>query len=1102
MHLLRNIPARGTIPSEQSPRRRDEFLFGEATISSDAAELLDAAVEALGYSASPSLLATVDSPAGIPQDAWSSFGEWLTQGYDAGVDRVFFVKGNPVVVFSKVETQSPELIRRTLDRIWCMARPSLLFLASEGELRVFNLTDRPALHFDQLDDDKRLLGTARSISQVLEKLQQFRRTEVESGKVFEDPRFDERYRADYSLVRDLATVRKRLLKSVPDTEVVNGLIGKAIFIRYLEDREIIDRKYYEEIAQANPKWLAILDAPYLQPPLSHNPKALLPKILTDRDFSFAVFDRLTKDFNGDVFRTTPAERSKVLGPHLDELSKLLLGEADGSTLFFRIYQFDVIPIELVSCIYEEFYKNDLEESDNDDKHGTHYTSTSLVEFLLSSTLRDCDISQKNAKIIDPACGSGIFLVAAFRRFVRERWASQGTRPASTDLIEILGERIAGIDISEPAIVIAAFSLYLALLHYQRPKAIIEQMNRGNTLPNLVMRGHPRDSRHLNILYVGDAFEVASRDQEKAAIRSGSFDIVLGNPPWGIKGTTAATKEWVTAANLSMSRGERSQAFVWLAVHLLKPGGRAGLLLAKSILLSHDKTNTAFREQWNASCRFLEIADFTHVRQIFFSGPDRTSQAIHPFISAVFQVGRTGRSRFLYLSAKRSPLTERLQAPVFSYNDVHRLEQDENCVDYRFWKAYWWGSHRDYQLIRRLDAENQLRDFVPSTKSVDRGYQVGRGYPLVDALHEYMVLRKEDLGRYGRLPKVVLGPPPKAIHARVGNVDLYDGPRLIISRSPRQDAGANGRLIVRFEKGKFCFTDDVLGVRLKDADERSYLVLLGILWSSFARYYLWFTTSMWGTRNDKIHKGELLNFPVRLPAAGSASELRILRIVKKLRDYPFDSPANLSDTSSFAVDRPAAMKRLEKALDECVFDLYELTQADRDLVTDLCKTGLPFFYQGWESPAARPIVPFDHVPKNDSAADINGKDVHQFPILDYVRVFAEQWNQALLPNDGELAYSVLQSPDADGTLVVAFLSQARKRSSALTVGRDADAWKAILRVIDKALLQPLAPGGMYVDGLVRVVSHSYILIIKRNERRLWTRSLARVDAEATWLKAMT
>jgi hypothetical protein len=64
-----------------------------------------------------------------------------------------------------------------------------------------------------------------------------------------------------------------------------------------------------------------------------------------------------------------------------------------------------------------------------------------------------------------------------------------------------------------------------------------------------------------------------------------------------------------------------------------------------------------------------------------------------------------------------------------------------------------------------------------------------------------------------------------------------------------------------------------------------------------------------------------------------------------------------------------------------------------------------------------------------------------------------------------------------------------------------AWREVLTKLQKANRQPSWTDQVYVDGLVRVVTNTDVVIVKRNERRLWTASAARDDAEATMLIAM-
>ena len=65
----------------------------------------------------------------------------------------------------------------------------------------------------------------------------------------------------------------------------------------------------------------------------------------------------------------------------------------------------------------------------------------------------------------------------------------------------------------------------------------------------------------------------------------------------------------------------------------------------------------------------------------------------------------------------------------------------------------------------------------------------------------------------------------------------------------------------------------------------------------------------------------------------------------------------------------------------------------------------------------------------------------------------------------------------------------------------DSWGYILEQLGNALPQPMGTSQIVLDGLVHVVSDSGIIIIKRNEKRFLTRSLAREDADATICKAM-
>ena len=108
---------------------------------------------------------------------------------------------------------------------------------------------------------------------------------------------------------------------------------------------------------------------------------------------------------------------------------------------FWPYKFDYIPIELLSSIYEMFAH--LRDSSAAEASSIHYTRLPLVELVLSLAMRDVN---HTAKVLDPACGSGIFLVEAFRRLVLIREKAYGRPLQREELHEMLRSQIFGIEI--------------------------------------------------------------------------------------------------------------------------------------------------------------------------------------------------------------------------------------------------------------------------------------------------------------------------------------------------------------------------------------------------------------------------------------------------------------------------------------------------------------------------------------------------------------------------------------------------------------------------------------------------------------------------------
>src|SRR5208337_5423245 len=110
---------------------------------------------------------------------WLEKGEWLAAAKRAEADKLFFVDNNPVAVFAECgDGILPKI--RAFNKAWCLARPRLLFLASQGEITVYDLAQRPINENDENDwKNLKNLETLGSVLNVASKLEKFHRDNIE-----------------------------------------------------------------------------------------------------------------------------------------------------------------------------------------------------------------------------------------------------------------------------------------------------------------------------------------------------------------------------------------------------------------------------------------------------------------------------------------------------------------------------------------------------------------------------------------------------------------------------------------------------------------------------------------------------------------------------------------------------------------------------------------------------------------------------------------------------------------------------------------------------------------------------------------------------------
>jgi len=255
--------------------------------------------------------------------------------------------------------------------------------------------------------------------------------------------------------------------------------------------------------------------------------------------------------------------------------------------------------------------------------------------------------------------------------------------------------------------------------------------------------------------------------------------------------------------------------------------------------------------------------------------------------------------------------------------------------------------------------------------------------------------------------------------------------------------------------------------------------------------------MW---HHEIHKEGIKRIPVRLPH-DRATHDRIVRVVDRLRVFD----ARPSDLLGNAQARPSSepnreIRELEAELDDAIFDLYELTEAERDVVRDMCDVGLELFYRKTKSDAMKPVSDLDSRPSIGRRGDLPRERGAQRGLDGYLDAFLEVWDAELGP-DGQFRWRVIRPSDSSPMLAVVFSTEDKNDPLPDPDDTDGAAWGDLLEKLARSSSHPFGSKRIYIDGMTRIVTENDIAIIKRNERRLWTRTAAREDAEATQLEAV-
>jgi type I restriction-modification system DNA methylase subunit len=967
------------------------------------------------------------------------------------IDKIYFSQDDknsyPAVFIKRVTSFDDAVLKQITDihkKTWNYKKISFLYVYNDTEIRIYNCIETPIFVTNETNykeelKKRELASCNQSDQKQLDKLVHiFSSIAIDTGMIWsiEDAieyreKIKIQQRVDQYLVKSLVETAKKLRKDGLKIELIHRLILRSLFLLYLEDRKATDKKFYAKIKREAKSYFDILE---------------------DVDSTYLLFKKLEEHFNGNVFSIEKDEKKNVKKKHLEIIRKCFIHGSE-ETLFhdWRLFDFSIIQIELLSQIYENF----LAEFDSDNKKssGIFYTPPSLVELILNEKLSvNANEKQYQLKILDPACGSGIFLVESFKRLVK-RYENANKGKKLTDFVtlkKLLTDNIFGIEYDGNAIKVAAFSLYLALVDCLDPRTLWQ----GKKLPNLI--NDPKDKSlkaQGRNLYKRDTIE------ENKDIENNSFDLVVGNPPFGIE--TERRKLPISVRNYCSKHKFASEMvipFLHKATQFA-PKGEIAMIFNTKVLTNTGNTYQRFRKWLMQECYVEKIYNFSILRKSPEDFGGRLfDNAVGPISIAFYkkEQPKNPSSKIVYYAPKTYVKSNILEGIAIDSTDVKYLPREEcQKPDTKIWKIAMWGSIADFNLIKKINqlVSSSLGKYFKSDSNWIYGSGLNGDIKHKDFIPEN-IIETNMIERYYTSKSVV---KPNNEYYRKLNKDLFYPPYIALKKGQKNGKTATSLIV----HNTYCKS----GVFIINNKNKSSIdikkALVSFINSDIATYFLFLTTASWGIEREQIFLSEYLGLPfffnnVNMKSMATCFDALIAELQKEIFNE-------------------IEIKKGEAKLKEELWKIINMDINDKILIQDMLAYNLNLFEKQQESEALHPVL--------DTRL--------------YAEMLCSELNEFL--EDPELFANVtIYDIDRYNPLCLVKISLEKEKKEVVLSEENIN---KKLNELDKFLWKENACG-IYFRKKLNHSSGDDIFIIRPNQRRFWSQSMAMEDASGLILEILT